>query len=186
VFDLTPTADPVIAIVEGVRDDQLDAPTPCTDWTLRDLLAHVQQFATVFTCNARKTEVTWVDGLPEDWRTALPQQLAELARAWQEPSAWQGRVSAGGVEMSAEDNAVVAAEELVVHGWDLARATGQHLEPGSASLAHLERFLEVFAGPLASGKGPYGPAVPVPADAPRWDRLLGLAGRDPGWRPTTR
>lgn len=184
MFDLTPTAGPMIALLEGVRDDRLDDPTPCSDWRLADLVAHVHQFATVFACNARKAEIPRRDGLPDDWRTAVPRQLDDLARAWQEPSAWEGRVSAGGVEMSAEDNAVVAAEELTVHGWDLARATGQDFDPEPAALDHLERFLQVFAGPIASGQGPYGPAVPVPADASRWERLLGAAGRDPGWRPT--
>ncbi len=54
-----------------------------------------------------------------------PKRLDDLAAAWQEESAWQGQVSAGGIDMSAEDNALVATEELVMHGWDIARATGR-------------------------------------------------------------
>ena len=184
MFDLMPLTRPMTALVADVRDDQLGDPTPCEDWRVADLLAHLFQFATVFACNARGEPFPGTDGLPDDWRTVVPRALEELGRAWQQESAWQGRVSAGGVEMSAEDNAVVAAEELVVHAWDLARATGQDFDPDPESLGHLERFLEVFAEPIAAGTGPYGPAVSVPADASRWERLLGAAGRDPGWRPS--
>jgi uncharacterized protein (TIGR03086 family) len=182
MFDLGPAADDLARLVRGVRDDRLGAPTPCTEWSLGDLLAHVHQFAVVFTANARKVPPSLADGLPADWRDALPRRLDDLARAWRDPVAWQGRVSAGGVEMSGEENAVVAIEELVVHGWDVARASGQDFEPDPGSLDHVERFLEVFAEPLASGKGPYGPPLTAGADASRLGRYLAAAGRDPAWQ----
>jgi uncharacterized protein (TIGR03086 family) len=183
MFDLGPASDDLVRLVRGVRDDQLDGPTPCADWSLRELLGHVHQFATVFTANARKVPPAPVDGLPDDWRAALPLRLSELAQAWRDESAWQGRVSAGGVEMSGEENAVVAIEELVVHGWDVARASGQAFEPAPGTLDHVERFLDVFAGAIASGKGPYGPAVAAGAGATRLDRYVAAAGRDPAWTP---
>ena len=93
-------------LVSGVRDDQLDYPTPCPDWTVADLLAHVHQFATVFTHNARKSQARPPEDLVDDWRVAIPDQLDELARVWRVDSSWQGRVSAGGVEMDAQDIAV--------------------------------------------------------------------------------
>ncbi|MEO5709030.1 MAG: TIGR03086 family metal-binding protein [Nocardioidaceae bacterium] len=184
MFDLGPAADDLARIVDGVRDDQLDAPTPCEEWTLGGLLAHIHQFATVFTANASKSPPAPGDGLPDDWRHVIPSRLGDLAQAWRDPSAWEGRVSAGGVEMSGEENAVVAIEELVVHAWDVARATGQDLDVTPETLDHVERFLEIFAGPLASGQGPYGPAVGTDEDASRLDRYLGAAGRDPAWSPT--
>lgn len=184
MFDLTPAADATRQVVLGISDDQLVDPTPCTDWRLAGLLAHVHEFATVFTCNARKAGIPALGGLPDDWRSVIPRRLDELALAWQDESAWHGRVSAGGVEMSAEDNAVVAAEELVVHGWDVARASGQEFRADPHSLDAAERFLDVFAGPLASGGGPFGPAVPVGPDASRLDRFLGAVGRDPHWAAT--
>lgn len=75
----------------GVRGDQLDDPTPCDDWTVADLLAHVHQFSAVFTHNARKEQARLPEGLVEDRREAIPDQLDELSRAWREESAWQGR-----------------------------------------------------------------------------------------------
>lgn len=181
MFDLGPAADGLARIVDGVRDDQLDAPTPCSEWTLGGLLAHVHQFATVFIANASKSPAAPVDNLPEDWRHVIPDRLEDLAQAWRDPLAWEGRVSAGGVEMSGEENAVVAIEELVVHGWDVARASGQDFWVPEQSLDDVERFLDIFAGPLASGQGPYGRAVAVGSDASRLDRYLGAAGRDPRW-----
>ena len=183
MFDLGPASDDLARLVRGVRDDQLDAPTPCTEWPLGSLLAHIHQFATVFTANAQKVPPAPVAGLPADWRRVIPLRLDDLVQAWHDPSAWQGRVSAGGVEMTGEENAVVAIEELVVHGWDVARASGQDFRPAAESLDHVERFLDVFAGPIESGKGPYGPAVTVGADASRVDRYLAAAGRDPAWSP---
>lgn len=132
MFDLGPAAAEMGRLVSRVRDDQLNDPTPCSEWRVADLLAHVQQFATVFTCNARKEQAQPPRGLVDNWHQAIPDQLADLAGAWRQESAWRGRVSAGGAEMNAADNAVVGIEELTVHGWDLARAIGQDFDADDA------------------------------------------------------
>ena len=184
MFDLGSAAREMSRLVAGVRDDQLRRPTPCLDWTVADLLAHVAQFTAVFTANARRQDVRPPDRLVDDWRDSLPHALAELAQAWREESAWRGRVSAGGVEMDASANAVVAIEELTTHAWDLARATGQDdtLDPTLAA--------ELLAGmqpidAMLRASGQYGPQVPVAEDAPVQDRLLGFIGRDPAWQPVS-
>jgi uncharacterized protein (TIGR03086 family) len=177
MFDLGPAADEMSRLVSGVHDDQLAHPTPCDGWTVADLLAHVHQLATVFTQNARKDPSRAPDGLVDDWRDAVPAQLDALARAWRHESAWAGRVSAGGVDMDARDNATVAIEELTVHGWDLARATGQRLGTDDVRLDQVDRFFDVF------GEDPFGPAVRPPDGATRLDRLVARTGRDPSWAP---
>jgi len=181
MFDLAPAAEEMNRLLAGVRDDQLADPTPCSDWSVADLLAHVHQFTTVFTLNARKEPIELTDGLPGDWRTVLPRQVDDLVAAWRQESAWTGRVSAGGVEMPAEDNAVVAMEELVVHGFDLARATGQDYQADPVALDQVAHFLELFSGPIARGQGPYGPEMPAPDDASRLERTIAQTGRDPHW-----
>ena len=185
MFDLGPASDDLVRLVRGVRDDQLGGPTPCADWSLADLLVHVHQFATVFTANARKVPPTPVDGLPGDWRAALPLGLAELARAWRDESAWQGRVSAGGVEMSGEENAVVAIEELVVHGWDVARASGQDYTCDEPSLEAVHGFVSQFSGPgqEEARTGLFGPEVAVREGAPLLDRVIAMTGRRPASSP---
>jgi uncharacterized protein (TIGR03086 family) len=79
---------------------------------------------------------------------------------------------------------VVALDELVLHGWDLARATGQPFKPDPTSTATVLAFTTEMAKPehAAHRKGLYGPVVPVPEDAPPFDRALGFAGRDPKWK----
>ncbi len=181
MFDLGPAVQEMTRLVGGVRDDQLDAPTPCLDWTVADLLAHVHQFASVFTDNARKQPPQPPTELVDEWRDEIPRQLDDLAAAWREDSAWDGRVSAGGIEMDAADNALVAIEELTIHGWDLALATGQDFKAGEVSLDHVEGFFEAFADALASGDGPFGPATTPPAGASRLDVVVARTGRDVAW-----
>jgi len=181
MFDLGPAAQEMSRLVSGVRDDQLNYPNPCPEWTVADLLAHVHQFAVVFTHNARKKQARPPEDLVDDWRVAIPDQLDELARAWRETSAWQGRVSVGGVEMDAPDNAVVGIEQLTVHGWDLARATSQDLRVDDARLDQVDDFFEVFAEQIAAGGGPFGPSAGAPERATRLERTLARTGRDPSW-----
>ncbi len=84
--------------------------------------------------------------------------------------------------MDAADNAVVAIEELVIHGWDLSRATGQDFSIEDGWLDGMDRFFALFGERIASGQGPYGPAVPAPENASRLERTIAHTGRDPHWR----
>jgi uncharacterized protein (TIGR03086 family) len=186
MFDLGFAAEEMSRLVSGVRDDQLDAPTPCSDWTVADLLAHIHQFATVFTQNARKEQSRPPDDLVGDWRLAIPDQLEELARAWRVESAWHGRVSAGGVEMDAPDNAVVAIEELTVHGWDLARATSQDLRVDDARLDQVDRFFELFGEQIFADERPFDSKEGVPDHVMRLERTISRTGRDPSWEQARR
>jgi uncharacterized protein (TIGR03086 family) len=91
---------------------------------------------------------------------------------------------AGG-DAPAEVVGLVAADELAVHGWDVARATGQPYTCEPELLDAAQRFLVQFASPDAPA-GPevaFGPSRQLPGDAPFLDRVVALAGRDPGWSP---
>ena len=177
----------------GIPDDVLDAPTPCPDYTVGDLLEHVGGTALVFTGAAGKDmgEVTAhgpsgdASRLGDGWRTRIPRDLIGLAEAWRDPDAWTGMTRAGGVELPGEVAGLVALDELVMHGWDLARATGQDYVCDAASLEAVHGFVAQFSGPgqAAAREGLFGPVVEVPDDAPLLDRVAGLAGRDPGWSP---
>ena len=81
----------------------------------------------------------------------------------------------------AEVMGLVAFNELVVHGWDLAVATGQAYRPDDATLQVSYDFLAQTADDPESRGEIYGPVVPVPDDAPLLDRVVGLAGRNPAW-----
>jgi uncharacterized protein (TIGR03086 family) len=185
-LDLEPAARRLLALIDGVPDDRLHAPTPA-DIPVSDLLAHLLMLSEAFRAAAAKAgdvgpPPASPPALDPDWRTLLPKRLDALVAAWREPGAQEGTTSAGGLEMSARDAAVVALDELVLHGWDLARATGRSYEPDPGDIAAVLPFVESFGSPEGT-PGLFGPAVPVPDDAPAFDRALGLSGRDPGWSP---
>ncbi|MEX5718605.1 TIGR03086 family metal-binding protein [Geodermatophilus maliterrae] len=185
-IDLGPAAAAVTTVVAGVRDDQLSAPTPCTGTPVAGILDHLAGLTLAFRMAAEKTPMDGAprasaDHLPADWRTRIPGQLDALAAAWREPSAWEGTASAGGVEMPAEVCAQVALDEVVVHGWDVAVATGQPYAVDDASAEAALGFVASFGDDRPPDL--FGPRVPVPDDAPALDRLLGATGRDPSWRP---
>lgn len=118
--------------------------------------------------------------LVADWRTAIPARLDALAQAWREPAAWEGFTAAGGLDLPADVAGVIALDELVLHGWDLAVATGRPFTPDDDAVAVLE-FTDAMSAPgqEASREGLFGPVVAVPADVPPFDRALGNSGRDP-------
>jgi len=188
-LDLAPQAAEVARVVAGVGDDQLGDPTPCAGTPVAGLLDHLVGLTYAFRLAAEKQPLggaprASAEDLPDDWRQRLPNQLDSLVAAWQHPTAWEGLAEAGGVTMPAPAIARVALNEILVHGWDLAVATGQEYraDPASAQ-ACLDFAVEFAAGAPEARNGIYGPVVEVRDDAPVLDRLLGQTGRDPGWRP---
>jgi uncharacterized protein (TIGR03086 family) len=92
--------------------------------------------------------------------------------------------AAGGTDLPGEIAGIIALNEIVVHGWDLAAATGQEFSGDPELLQAALGFVRASAAENPNGTpGLFGPPVPVPDDAPLIDRLIGLAGRDPAWRP---
>ncbi|MEW2394996.1 TIGR03086 family metal-binding protein [Streptomyces sp. NPDC046862] len=189
--DLGPQTRIVARLAEGVTDEQLTAPTPCPEYALHNLLGHLVHLAIAFRDAGRKdlgatTDTSPTAAVPDvepGWRAALPTALDELAEAWRDPAARTGETRAGGVTLPGAVAAAVAVDELVVHGWDLARATDQEYEPDPDALRAAHGFLLAAAQDPTRGGGIFGPVVPVPDDAPLLDRVIGLSGRDPGWKP---
>jgi uncharacterized protein (TIGR03086 family) len=190
MIDLGPQAREVKGLLDGVGDDLLAAPTPCEDYSVRELLAHLLGLSRAFTDAARKdlgAGTTQSPGdslprLPDDWRSRLPVQLDELADAWRSESAWEGETQAGGVTLPGDVAGMVALNELVLHGWDLARSTGQEYRGDPDSLKASVGMLSESQA-FEQRDGIFGPVVEVAADAPLLDRAVGLAGRRPDWSP---
>jgi uncharacterized protein (TIGR03086 family) len=191
--DLEPAVRQMTELLAGIGDDQLGRPTPCPDYALGDLVDHVGGFALAFTAAATKEAIG--DGsqgpsadasrLGVDWRRRIGDDLIALAEAWRDPSAWTGMTRAGGLDLPGEVAGVVALDELVVHGWDVAVASGQPYTCDPSLLEAVHGFVSQFSGPgkEADRAGLFGPEVEVAADAPPLDRLLGMTGRDPAWTP---
>jgi uncharacterized protein (TIGR03086 family) len=190
MYDLGPSAQHLARLVRGVRDDQLAAPTPCPAYAVADLLDHVQTLAAGFALAARRG-TTGSGGPPaphgarlrDGWRDDIPALLDDLAAAWAEPGVFDGEAEIAGFRAPAPVICSVAAHELVVHGWDLARATGQVPGADTSGLEAARPFADQLGpagSPLRSGGG-FGDPVPVAQDASVLDRLVADSGRDPGW-----
>ncbi|WP_411097986.1 TIGR03086 family metal-binding protein [Streptomyces sp. x-45] len=191
-LDLGPQTRILARLADGVREDRLADPTPCPDLAVRNLLGHLTGLAVAFRDAARKDLGPTTDTSPEasvpdigpGWREQLAAALGELAEAWRDPQAWTGMTRAGGIDLPGEVAGAVVADELVIHGWDLARATGQEYTPDPAALRAAHGLLAAAAEEAERDQGMFGPVVAVPADAPLLERAVGLSGRDPGWSRT--
>jgi uncharacterized protein (TIGR03086 family) len=129
---------------------------------------------------ARKESAAPGDGaLGDDWLSVLVGQIDRLVTAWSEPAAWQGTTSMGGpAPLAAHMIGAMVLGELVVHGWDLARATGASPSWDEELLGFVHQEVAKTAS-MGREMDVYGPEVPVPVDAPTLHRMLGLTGRDP-------
>jgi uncharacterized protein (TIGR03086 family) len=192
-IDLGPATRHLATLVRNVRDDQLDAPTPSTDRSVAELLDHIAGLSMAFTAAAQKdlgdktnqAPAPDASQLEPGWRDDIPAALADLADAWRVDAAWTGMTQAGGLDLPAEIAGLVALDEVVLHGWDLAVATDQQFACDQASLEAVHGFVQQFSGEGhdEERQGLFGPEVAVPADGPLLTRVLGMAGRDASWRP---
>ena len=190
MIDLAPTTARTSEVVAAVGDDQLDAPTPIGQ-PVRVVIHHLLGLSIAFRDAAAKvtgpttsTPPGPEDGpLPEGWRTELDNRLNELADAWTSADAWDGMTMAGGVELPGTVCGLIALDEVLLHGWDVARATGQTYLPTDPECDAVLPIVSPTAdAPDGSGRdGLFGPVVVVAENASAFDRVLGLAGRDPAW-----
>jgi uncharacterized protein (TIGR03086 family) len=183
-YELSPAAEQVATLAAGVTEDRFEDPTPCPGWSVATMLVHFITLTDAFTDGARKKVRTDTPeptpDLAPDWREQLRSRLDALVEAWRDPAAWDGDATVAGVTLSAELTAAVVTDELVVHGWDLARALGLPYQPDPAAVGAAVVFAEKFSGMEG---GPFGPPVPVPPDGSDFEKLLGYAGRDKDWKP---
>jgi uncharacterized protein (TIGR03086 family) len=191
MIDLTPATGMLARVVSDISDDQLAAPTPCDGSTVADLLDHLDGLCLAFTGAAGKVPGDHGpsangDQLAAGWRTRIPERLALLAGAWQDEAAWSGMTRAGGLDMPGEVAGTVAINEVVVHGWDLARATGQAYPGDEGTVQAAFSFVRPTVEQNPGGTpGLFGPPVAVAESAPALDQLIAATGRDPGWRPAS-
>ena len=119
---------------------------------------------------------------PPGYAQAYQAQIAKAVRAWSNPEAWAGDRGVMGSATPAIDIAAMLIMEMVLHGWDIAEATGQDYhcdgELAQALLGTVQAQAEMFR----QYEG-FAAIVPVPDDATALDGALALSGRDPQWKP---
>ncbi|WP_305782734.1 TIGR03086 family metal-binding protein [Symbioplanes lichenis] len=161
-------AETATGVVRGIAPGQLDRPTPCAEFSVGGLLGHLGGTVPYMTGLAGAAPA----------EGDLESKITQLRAAWSDPEAWAGEIELGGQRMPATMVGGMAVTELVVHGWDLATATGQSPEwdPEVLTFVH-----DAVAGTADLGRrmGAYGDRVEVPATASTLDRILGLTGRRP-------
>ncbi|NUT52153.1 MAG: TIGR03086 family protein [Saccharothrix sp.] len=175
-----------LEVAGNIGPDQLGAPTPCAEFDVRKLLNHLLFWGPSLNAAGRKESVpppaadeADVDLTAGDWAADLAAQLADRVDAWREPSAWTGVTSLGSPhELPAPMIGAMVLAETVVHTWDLAKATGQQPSWDTGLLEFIHADL-VQSASTGREMGLFGPEVPVPADAPLIDRIVGLTGRNP-------
>jgi len=169
------------AVLAVVRDDQLDAPTPCASWNVGALIRHV-----IDATRSARDAIDGITGRVADadenhtvgdyldiYDDGIRQTLAAFGALRTDASLFGGRLPASAL-------LVMSTQDQFIHGWDLARAVGHstNLDPELADglLAHARTWvLDSHRGP--DGVGLFGPAVPTSSDHPA-DRLAAFLGRE--------
>ncbi len=167
-------------LVTAVSADQLADPTPCPAWTVRDLINHVTTgnllFAAIVSDGPRPDRSA--DHLGDDHVAAFRDSLTRLSEAFAKHDVLSGTYA---TPMGEGPGALLVSmrfNELVVHGWDLAKATGQRTDlDQELAEASLASFRAAPFLPRGEGK-PFGESMPVAADASAADRLAAFMGRE--------
>ncbi|MEU0535892.1 TIGR03086 family metal-binding protein [Amycolatopsis tolypomycina] len=180
---LRPAAAEFLRIAGAVPD--LTAPTPCDGYDVRGLLNHLVYWGPWLIAAGQRAEPPSPGGgeaafVTDDWRADLEKQTETLVSVFGTPSVWTGTTSLGSAAMPSAVVGAMVLGEFVLHGWDLARASGQafHCAPEAATAVYESA---VAMGDQARAMGVYGPEVAVAADASPLERALGASGRDPEW-----
>lgn len=167
-------------LIAGVRDDQWAGPTGCPDWTVRRLVNHLVGGNLVFVALLREQAPPdrSADHLGQDPLGAFHAAGQELAAAFAPPGVLDRIYQAPPGPLPGLAALHLRITEALVHGWDLAQATGQPTHPLPEDLAETELALsQAQLADVPRTGHPFAPAQPVPQDAPALDRLVAYLGR---------
>lgn len=170
-------------VLAGVHTEQLESESPCKSWTVAALINHIVGgqffFATMANGEAPSAEAP-PDFAAGDFVAAFDQGCAASLAAFNADGVMDRMLHLPFGEMPGAAFVGIAATDTFVHGWDLARATGQNsdLDPPLAVglLAGIRPAIpDAFRGP--DGQAPFGPAQTAPPDACAADQLAAFLGR---------
>lgn len=182
VEQLAGALDAAGQLIEGVRDDQWIKPTPCVAWSVRELVDHLitgnQLFARVLSGDSPSMIPADADRHRGKWAAAYRESADALLAAFGSAGVMDRVVTVPFGPVPGIVALHLRLVEALVHGWDLAQATGQspwfdeelaeqELEFTRAKLAEIPPERSPFAAPRA-----------VAEDAPALDRLAACLGRD--------
>ena len=164
-------------LIASVKPDQLESATPCSEWDVKAIIDHLIGGAAFFSASLAGEEPSGPPQAdsPAEAYGILTSKVVEVASI---PSNLERRVPTPFGEMSGGEVIFGAFMDTVVHGWDLAKATGQDT---SLNADHVEIISQAF-GPQMDGLrqgGAFGPEVLVGSEVSSQDKLLSMMGRQP-------
>ena len=172
-------------ILRAVTPEQLDAPTPCASWEVRALVNHIiraSHWFPVTVISGVAAEIPDTDYMAGDVVASYDEGIRASLDAFDAPGALEQPITLPFGEFPGTMYLGLATSDTFVHGWDLAKATGQRTDLDAALATRLlEQARQVipdqFRGP--DGQAPFGPVVDVASSAPAADRLAAFLGRTP-------
>jgi uncharacterized protein (TIGR03086 family) len=161
-----------------VPDDAWSNPSPCEGWTALDVVRHVVETQDMFLklVGRELGEVPPVEADPgASWDAARAVVQADLDDPARAEVTFEGYF---GTSTFAEAVDRFVSFDLIIHGWDLARATGQDVRIAPEDIEHVLERAKQFGATLRTS-GVCGPEIEVAADADDQDRMLAFLGRQP-------
>ena len=168
-------------LVNATSADQLDNPTPCGDWNVRQLLSHVigggHMFASGLRGEAAPEGDDSADLVGDDHRRAFRASIDGFSAALADTEDLDQSVTLPFGTMPTVVALQLAAGDLLVHSWDLAQATGQTFDPPTDFVEASYGFFEMAVNDDMRAAGMFGASVPTADDATPLVKLLAHAGR---------
>lgn len=176
-------------VISQVHGDMWSAPSPCEDWDARGVVRHV--VTTMGESLARlDRSLSPAPTVDEDPMAAFRAARKDIEAVLDDPELASTPTRSRAGELPAEEMIdLLVSRDIVIHGWDLARAARlnarMNLIDVRALFPQAAKMPPEMREPGAFGPGVviYGPEVAVPPGAPAQDRLIGMLGRDPAWTP---
>ena len=178
----TKAVDQTGRIVAAVKPDQLGDPTPCADWDVRALLNHTIGGVYMFDDAAQGNELDIArfeqDMVGSDPADSYEQGAAKLRKRVQQPGVLDGQWTMPFGATPGQIAITIATVECLMHGWDVAKATGQNPEFDPELTEAAWQAAQLFPPDIVRQPGVFGPEKECAADAPTEDRLAAFLGRD--------
>ncbi|MEU0816592.1 TIGR03086 family metal-binding protein [Streptomyces mirabilis] len=176
-------------VAAAVPERAWGSPTPCSEWTVRQVLNHARLDQQAY--GAAITGTGWpdsdpfrpADALDADAQAALEKALRGVADAYAQLSADSPEVATPLGPLPFPLAAAAAAMDAAVHAWDIAVATGQDAPLEEELAEGIRLAADRLADHLRDAYGVFAAARAVPATAGRAEALLAFLGRDPHWTP---
>ena len=167
-------------VAAGVSPDQWNNPTPCTGWVARDVVSHLVEWVPAFLAEGAGLQFAEMPSVADDPAAAWAVLNRELQNVLDDPTTVNHEFNHPRAGTHPLDRAIVGfiLGDVLVHTWDLARATGQDETLDATEVRRMREGLETL-GDALSKSGHYNVPVTVPADADEQTRMLALTGRNP-------